>query len=288
MFPLFDKEAMERQIAEAQAARKEAEARYAAEALKPEDIGVRAGFVHAASILAWVRLAEIAGVPHIPAETVASIPMDAVWKALDSLETTPEEREALDLATAYCDGGGFWRSELCAGHDVKYAMAQGEPMPDHLPLFLDDPRLIDMHHNMPDLKVISRPRMTPATHAGFPVEFRTFFGGAATDGAVSWYYPQAGRFDVPAELEAAMDEAVELGRRLHETRAHLGIIPALPDRGLLGAEIGSTIDFMLTRDRGLVLVDAGPGFGYGAHPCCFIDRDVEGRRWHLDEGVELR
>ena len=45
---------------------------------------------------------------------------------------------------------------------------------------------------------------------------------------------------------------------------------------------------MLTEEMGLVMVDAGPGYGAGAHPCCFIDQPVTGRAWALAEGVEAR
>ena len=286
----FDTEAMDRQVAAAAAAREENERAYAETSVKPEEIGIRAGLVHAASILVWCRIAEIAQVPFIPCELIASLPMRTVEKFLDGRddEMSEDEKCLLSKANAYCRSGGYWRTEICAPMHVKMGMAHDRALPDIIPLHLDDPRLWDMHYNMPDVKIISRPRLTPVRHADWPVEFRTFFGGQSADGAASWYYPQAGRFEVTDELQSHMDCALEMGRKLHETREALGLIPALPDMHGAGPHIGSTIDFMLTEEMGLVLVDAGPGAGYGAHPCCFIDVPVEGRRWHLAEGVRLR
>lgn len=290
MFKIPTPEEMAVQIAKAEAARQAAEAAYARDTVMPEEIGMRRGQVHAASILVWVRIAEIAGVPFIPAETVATLPMSIVEKVMDNRddEMTPDEIETMRAATAFCRTGGYWRTELCAPHEVKSAMAHNVSMPDFLPLYLDDPRMLDMHYNMPDVKIVSRPRLTPVRHAGWPIEFRTFFGGRAQSGAASWYYPQTGRFETTPELEALMDRAIEMGRLLHETRERLGLVPCLPERSLTDAAIGSTIDFMMTEEMGLVLVDAGPGYGYGAHPCCFLESEVEGRRWHLADGVDVQ
>src|SRR3546814_9410353 len=63
----------------------------------------------------------------------------------------------------------------------------------------------------------------------------------------------------------------------------LGLTPWLPP-GEPNADIGATIDFMLTDERGMVMIDAGPGYGSGAHPCCFISSPVEGIRWMLAPG----
>ena len=167
-------------------------------------------------------------------------------------------------------------------------MAEGEPLPASLPLCFDDPRMIDMHWGLPSVTIIGRPRMTPVRVNGYPVEFRVFHGGNAEDGAASFYYPQAGRFNPSDELQASMKLARTYAGRLHTKRADLGLTPWMPGMGDPDDAIGSTIDFMLTEEAGLVLVDAGPGYGFGAHPCCFIDQPVAGERWHLADGVALR
>lgn len=258
----------------------------------PERIGTDTGPVHAASILVWARLAEIAGIPFIPVETVASLDMDTVMimaegEPSDDLDAT--QLDEIAKAVAHTRGGGFWRTEICAGEEVKYLMGSGQDLPDVLPLRMDDLRIYEMHMGMPTVTIVGRPKLTPVRHAGYPVEFRVFNGCQAdADGAVSWYYPQAGVFETTPELEAAMTQAAEWGNALHALRDRMGLVAWLPDRGEPTDRIGSTIDFMLTEEMGLVMVDAGPGYGAGAHPCCFIDRPVEGRAWALAEGVEVR
>ncbi len=153
---------------------------------------------------------------------------------------------------------------------------------------LDDPRIMDMHFGMPDVKVIGRPLVKPARVNGWPVEFRVFCGSAQSEhGAVSFYYPQAGKFRVTKALDSAMTEARKCALRLYQAREDLGLVPWLPP-GEPSMQIGATIDFMLTESGDIVLVDAGPGFGFGAHPCCFIGVPVQGRRWRLADGVEIR
>lgn len=242
-----------------------------------------------ASILTWCRIAEEVGVPYIPVNPVASVPMTAIWKAIDTPELlTPDESAALAAATAVGKSGRFWRTEFCASMDVKWSRSVNKPVidADDLMFCVDDPRIIDMHYGMPAVTLIERPMMTPVRFAEWPVEFRVFIGGRTDGDAVSFYYPQAGVFRPTDPLEVAMSEALLLGQRLDKQRRRSGMVPVIGSR--VGEQIGVTLDFMLTTERGLVLVDAGPGFGYGAHPCCFIDQPIIGRRWHLAHGVQLR
>lgn len=283
---------MESRMAEANAAKLVLQRTYEERRVRPERIGTEAGPVHAASILVWARLAEMAGIPFIPATVVATLDMDTVMEMADgdlSDAIGDDQRAEIAKAVAYANAGGYWRTEICAGEEVKYRMGSGQDLPDVLPIRMDDLRIYEMHYGMPSVTIVGRPRLTPVRHAGYPVEFRIFNGcQAEEDGAVSWYYPQAGTFETTPELEAAMTQAAEWGVALHELRERMGLLPWLPDRGAETDRIGSTIDFMLTEEMGLVMVDAGPGYGAGAHPCCFIDRPVTGRAWALAEGVEAR
>ena len=216
--------------------------------------------------------------------------MAAVWGLLDQQPDKVDAEATAEFfkANAYAARGGYWRSEYCAGGQVKQAMSLGADLPEILLLDLDDPRMIDMHWAVPFLTIVGRPRLTPVRVNGYPVEFRVFNNPTAENSAVSFYYPQAGQFEVTSELEAAMTQAQEWGMKLHALRAELGLIPWLPEMETENEIIGSTVDFMLTKEQGLVLVDAGPGAGYGAHPCCFIDQPIVGRRWQLADGVTLR
>lgn len=277
--------------AEASLVRRNAiEADYGVRAIRPEDIGVKRGPVHAASILVWAEIARRIGVPYIPAETIVSIPMPLAWQSVEPEGPLSEEDAALlRKADEYCRDGRFWRTEICAGEWIKGCLSHNGRLPsaEQMGFCLDDCRIMDMHWGMPDIKVIGRPLIKPARVKGWPVEFRVFCGGQAETGAVSFYYPQAGFFRITEKLIAAAARARELALKLYDARAELGLVPWMPpaepdDR------IGATIDFMMTRGGELLLVDAGPGFGSGAHPCCFIDVPVEGVRWRLADGVELR
>jgi hypothetical protein len=293
-FPSMDAMAadMEARMAESNARRTRVEQDYEARRMHPERIGTDTGPVHAASILVWARLAEIAGIPFIPADTVATLTMDTVMAMAEgdeSAELAPGQMDEIRKAVAYANGGGYWRTEICAGEEVKYLMGSGQSLPDVLPIRMDDLRIYEMHWGMPCVTIVGRPKLTPVRHAGYPVEFRVFNGCQAEEnGAVSWYYPQAGAFEPTPELEVAMTQAAEWGKALHELRDRMGLVAWLPEMGEPSDRIGSTIDFMLTEEMGLVMVDAGPGYGAGAHPCCFIDQPVAGRAWALAEGVEVR
>jgi len=280
----------EEQMLAGERRRLEIEADYTARAVPIDRFGEMRGPVHAASLLAWNAVADHCGVPRIPAEVIVSIPTATAWKALDEPgNMTPEEDAVIDAAVCWCQNGRFWRTELCSSEGVKYALGRdgSYPSADLLAFTLDDCRIMDMHWGMPDIKVIGRPTVEPARVKGWPVEFRVFCGGQADTGAVSFYYPQAGEFAITAKLQRAMDFAREYGLALYHAREALGLVPWLP-----GSEpdkrIGATMDFMLTAEGELVMVDAGPGYGCGAHPCCFIDVPVTGQRWRLADGVELR
>lgn len=283
---------MDAMVAESNAEKARVQQDYEARRVRPEQIGTETGPVHAASILVWARLAEIAGIPFIPVEEVAFLDMDTVMAMADGredAELADGQMEEIAKAVAYANGGGYWRTEICAGEEVKYLMGSGQGLPDVLPIRMDDLRIYEMHWGMPGVTIVGRPKLTPVRHNGYPVEFRVFNGcQSEEDGAVSWYYPQAGAFAPTPELEAAMTQASEWGRALHDLRDRMGLVAWLPGQGEASSQIGSTIDFMLTEEMGLVMVDAGPGYGAGAHPCCFIDVPVEGRAWTLSEGVELR
>jgi hypothetical protein len=299
-FPDNFNELLDARVAEGLARCAAVETYYRQHRVAPEAVGQQAGLMQAASILTWCRIAEVAGVPYIPVEVIATISMPAVFELLDGHSLTGVDAEQLAKAEAYAEAGGFWRTELCAGDQVKYAMSEGQPLPEKLPLFLDDPRLIELHWGMPEITIVGRPRLTPVRVNGYPVEFRVFLGPTLeAEGAVSWYYPQAGpidlrtqgeQFQYPRWLSEAMSWSRWYGRTLYEKRAELGLVPWLAEvnEGVETAAIGATLDFMLTQELGLVLVDAGPGYGYGAHPCCFIDQPVQGRIWELAPGVSPR
>jgi hypothetical protein len=228
----------------------------------------------------------------VAADLVASIPMELLdddlfcWGEVKPLD--PVRHAPIIAAIEYAKGGGFWRTDQCA-HGLTKAQLSETGRFDVDPDFsLDDPRIMDLHHGLPSIDILARPLLTPVRIGDWPVEFRAFFGGAAQeDGAVSFYYPQAGEFEVTPELQTTAEKVRAWGAQLYAKRRELGLTPWLPPSEPTD-DIGATIDFMLSKEMGLVMIDAGPGFGYGAHPCCFIDSPVEGIRWKLADGVQPR
>lgn len=291
---------IEASIAEGQAECARVEAEVARITTDPATIADMAdstgGAVHAASLQTWIALAERAGVPYVPAEVVARIPMADAWESVEGrIEEGDPRGDEIMKAVAHAAGGGYWRTDLCACSDVKWQLSQSGTFEVPTWFGLDDPRIMDMHWGMPEILILGRPLMTPVMVDGWPVEFRVFVGGSAEeDGAVSFYYPQVGdAAERAAQDDPRLREAAEQARgwalSMTALRDRLGLLPFLPGRDFVpDAGIGATIDFMLTEERGLVMIDAGPGFGFGAHPCCFIDSPVTGTRWRLADGVEAR
>lgn len=267
--------------------------RYKEQAIEPEDFGKKQGPFHAASILSWCRIAELAGVPYIPVIELGRFSNEEAWSMADG---EPSTNSSLGAIEEYLVAGGFWRTDLCASEEVKYLLSEGLPLSDVLSFGFDDSRIMELNTYMPEIKIVGRPRITPyivndnpQENNDYPVEFRVFIGGKADSvGAVSFYYPQAPVFRVTRTLERAMELAKEHAYNIHEKRLELGLTPWLPQLGDPGEYIGCTIDFMLDQQGMVLMVDAGPGFGYGAHPCCFIDDEVKGTRWAPKPGVKIR
>ncbi len=285
---------LEASMAAAEEARQAIAKRYTEETVPVSQIGEQVGPVHAASLQIWNEVASRAGVPTVEANLIAEISMSILDEGLfhwDSVSSPLDAKRHAPVIAAieYAKTGGFWRTDLCAHGWLKAQISETGSFAPDTDFSLDDPRIMDIHYGMPSVSILARPTLTPVRVNGWPVEFRVFFGGAADeDGAVSFYYPQSGPFDVTPDLQATALKARDLGAAMYAKRQELGLIPWLPSHGEPDAQIGASIDFMLTEEHGLVMIDAGPGFGHGAHPCCFIDSPVEGVRWKLAAGVQPR
>jgi hypothetical protein len=287
--PIFDSASVEKHLEEAEKHTLELQEQYRRDVVPFDEIGTRSGPVDAVSLLSWNRLAQLANIPHVSADIVSRIPIDDAWASMDGKDdsVSPTGLQGIELAIQYARSGGFWRTDQCASCDIKYAQSTGKAIPSPIPFYLDDPRIMDLHHGIPEIIILGRPRLTPVMVGGYPLEFRVFLGGLAhPDGAVSYYYPQANAFDVSSDLERFMDDSLSHARDIYSRREQLCLVPRLLN-GHASRDIGATIDFMVTQEMGLVMIDAGPGAGYGAHPCCFVDLPVEGKRWRPKEGLTI-
>ena len=148
------------------------------------------------SLTDWLRLAERAGVPHVPGVEVAVFERDD----LRHHEYVGPHQKRLDavyrqIADAI-KPGTMMRWDCCASSNLKAAISEGtkleaidETVRNALPL---DARLPDILNDWPrlHLPVLRRPWLTNiAHHNGYPVEYRAFVRNGRVR-AISAYYVQ--------------------------------------------------------------------------------------------------
>ena len=158
------------------------------------------------SLTDWLRLAERAGVPHVPGVEVAVFERDDLrhheyvgphQKRLDAVY--------LQIADA-AEPGTMMRWDCCASSSLKATISEGtkleaidDTVRNALPL---DTRLLDILNDWPRLHVpvLRRPWLTSiARHNGFPVEYRAFVRNGRVR-AISAYYVQTPLLRDDAEL----------------------------------------------------------------------------------------
>lgn len=233
-----------------------------------------AGAFSAASLTSWLDVARAAGVPHVPAEVVGVLDLDAVL-AMDTPEAPGVEEASaeLDRINASLAPGTMLRWDCCAGLDVKMGMSSGQaPGMEERKLHPMEPRTFDILYEFPSdqVAVVRRPWVEIAQIDGFPVEFRVF----AEEGkivAAANYYLQRNLPDTPAIRQAAA-QAVELAGRMLDTLADQARFPAMPGQPDPNV-VAATLDFLLTPSGEVLFLEAGPGHHFGAHPCSFLRPD---------------
>lgn len=268
------------------------------------------------SLEVWLAVAEVAEVPFIPIKKLGCVNRDDLCAMLDNAPRNPNHVEAFDSliqninAMPYND---ILRWDFACGEDIKYMMhkgngwdhsstrAKGYLESDSRKLNADDYRIFDMIldycsatvplFSRPWIQANSVPGLKDATR--YPVEWRVFVNYGEVK-AVSFYYPQASISNyrsVDSCLHSAK-QAAYLTTMVIDTIKALGFLPANPHSSPEPEGIGFTLDFLEREDDGsLILLEGGPPFGKGAHPCCFLDstgysaRPVEGIA--LSQGGEI-
>lgn len=219
----------------------------------------------------WIALARRANVPHVPASFSPPFPLAGIWEQLDGtpcpfLEIAREwaRREGADVEHA--GGKPYIRWEDCSPGETKWLLGQGggyRPEYGRRPM-LDDPRLMDCMLTDPQ-RLVVRPWVDALVVAGYPVEFRVFYGPAGYQG-VSSYYPQRSLPDTPATREWA-DRAVTFAAVLHDCDQAGGL------------QRGFSADFLVTVDGRILFLEGGPphvNAPISAHPCAFPPGQISG------------
>ena len=278
------------------------------------------------SLTDWLRLAERAGVPHVPGAGVAVFERDD----LRHHEYEGPHQERLDAAyrktESAAEPGSMMRWDCCASGRLKAAISEGaalesidDAVRNGLPI---DMRLLDILEDWPRLAVpaLKRPWVTNiAHHNGYPVEYRAFVRNGRVR-AISAYYVQTPLRRDDAELRQvrllasaladAMSPPYEWPVKVKEEHAAASIVESLE----LAAETGRTrkerpdpnrpnctMDFAVTTEEdagdggtgadcgtGRVLfLEGGPPPEMGAHPCCFGKPPVEGIKLAADDEPPL-
>ena len=141
----------------------------------------------------WLALCRQAGVPHIPAERIATIGHQD-WRNHAALKA--EGGEGLDHA--FKQGmltlrrRHILRYDFCAPTAVKSIMAAGNDdfSSEMAVMTLDDRRVYDLPGEYPrdQVPIWQRPRIPAAIQDGYPVEYRSFVTDGGLDD-ISSYYP---------------------------------------------------------------------------------------------------
>jgi hypothetical protein len=251
----------------------------------------RHGF-NAISLGEWLALARRINIPHIRAQYVAEARTDdlrypdmpgddaraarlrAFFKAVYDVDTSTE----------------MLRWDCCAPDGIKHALASGACLkpPPHM-ISLDEPRILDILDQLPptqtSVTVWRRPWTVPRLEGGYPVEYRVFVSAGQVIG-VSNYYPQralrpTGHVEHEIKLATIYAESMIAGQKQRLVN------PQIQAAGLDPAQMHCTMDFMAT-PRGLVFLEGGPPSlpAWGAHPCCFEGRAIDGVALGLMPEVE--
>jgi hypothetical protein len=249
------------------------------------------------SLPAWLEVARLAGVPHVPARLLHEAPLADFVADEDGAAFAPHDAAIV----AGLRPGEMIRMEQVAPGKVKAALSAGREMFDgtvtnretgeaHLALQFYDDRFYETFLDLGEetIRAYARPIVETRKIEGefrgqsgaWPEEFRVFVENGRVVGA-SNYYPQV-----------AMDRDVHSGGMARAVRAaeamlaemtarNLGVgnLRYAPDRDEGWSPVDVTLDFLTREDGKILFLEGGPAGLVGAHPCCFLQ---EGRPFDGD------
>ena len=230
------------------------------------------GAFPAASLRAWLSIAQCCGVPHVPAHWETSLPIEPLLHFDAPIDGTQASLDALARLNEAVEDGRMLRWDCCAPWGVKSAMGNGfkQPSRSEMALEVGDPRAFELIYDFPApaIDVFSRPWVQAMMFEDFPVEFRVFVVEGKIAG-VSNYYPQRKLPDHP-RIRQMVREIVGYAQCMINKANERGLRPWMPRVEASGQpKFSATLDFLVLSSARIVLLEGGPGFGFGAHPCCF-------------------
>lgn len=234
------------------------------------------------SLPGWLKLAELAGIPHIPAREILSVPTEAYFDLLDDKRSDAGARIA--EVPFLLREGEVLRMEQVAPYSVKAARGRGRPLGNGLDrdgtFDLMDMRIIDTLMDLQEdqVRFLARPiiptRDIPGTWRGedgsYPEEYRIIVQGGRLIGITN-YYPQT-RMSADAHA-GQMRDAVGIAARLMGVMRDRDIAPFNPGLPEHPEGPSFTLDLLTREDGGLLFLEGGPAALQAAHPCCFLDEE---------------
>jgi hypothetical protein len=235
------------------------------------------------SLPGWLKLAELAGVPHIPAREILAVPTQAYFDLLDE-----KPSDAMDLIRQVPDllrEGEMLRMEQVAPYAVKAARGRGRPLGNGLDedgtfdlmdmRFMDT--LMDLYEDQ--VRFLARPiiqtRDIPGAWGGeagsYPEEYRVIVQGGRLIGITN-YYPQT-RMSPDTHAER-MRDAVRIAADLIAFMREHDVAPFSPAFPEHPEGPSFTLDLITREDGALLFLEGGPAAMQAAHPCCFLDEET--------------
>ena len=228
----------------------------------------------------WLELCKTVGIPHIPAEQVATI-LKADWLIFDEPgEHQVRLDDAYEEAMLKLKRKHILRYDFGTTQGVKSRLNRGEPRfhSDMAKIILDDPNAYTTLEEFPreEVPVWQRPWTEALVATGYPVQYRAFVQAGRVAG-ISSYYPQRPLHHRQEHLEEVLRLCDAIIARVETPflwNTHIAGDKFLRDNDPDG--IHFTADFMATPGGDLLLVEGGPPHGMGADPCCFLPGEVQG------------
>lgn len=248
----------------------------------------------ATSLSAWLRHARAASIPHVEANEVFRLPREVVINIDQPTAADVSVAAGMNSILARLPSTHMARLDPCAPFAIKYAMCHfgNVEQEDMRRIDLSDPRAFDIVCQFPadEVSVLARPWVDAMRIDSHPVEFRVFIQNSRLLGVAS-YYPQRALPETP-EIHHLVRMCSNLSLELVDYLDTICQYPWMPgfESGTSGFEenaVSATLDFIVDKAGQVLLLEAGPPWGAGAHPCAFLGQEVKGVSLALLAGVKL-